>query len=146
MQSLVDTVKKLGVTQTVQFIGGQFDKEKEACFIDADAFILPSFSEGLPMAVLEAWSYRLPVIMTSFCNIPEGFEKGAALSIDTSPEGVASGIQELVSLSAEQRLQMGTNGYNLVKERFVWDNVARCTIHMYEWIAGKADKPDFIYQ
>ena len=35
--------------------------------------ILPSFSEGLPMAVLEAWAYGLPVLMTDHCNLPEGF-------------------------------------------------------------------------
>jgi hypothetical protein len=42
---------------------------------------LPSFSEGLPMSVLEAWSYGLPVVMTPECNLPEGFACGAALEI-----------------------------------------------------------------
>ena len=46
------------------FPGPVFGADKEAAFRCADAFILPSHSEGLPIAVLEAWSYGLPVFMT----------------------------------------------------------------------------------
>ena len=51
----------LGLQASVHFVGPQFDEGKAATLNRADAFILPSFSEGLPVAVLEAWSYRLPV-------------------------------------------------------------------------------------
>ena len=45
---------------------------KEACYRQCDAFVLPSFSEGLPMVILEAWAYGKPVLMTPECNIPDG--------------------------------------------------------------------------
>jgi glycosyltransferase involved in cell wall biosynthesis len=144
MQSLLDATQKLGIDKTVQFIGGQFDQNKEACFIDADAFILPSFSEGLPMAVLEAWAYQLPVVMTPFCNIPEGFDAGAAITIDTDPESIASGIDRLIALPEKERLKMGENGLSLVKQKFTWDKVAESTLKLYDWIAGKGAQPDFV--
>ena len=62
---------------------------------EVDAFILPSFSEGLPMSVLEAWAYQLPVVMTDFCNLPEGFEAGAAIRIEPDAESVFQGLEKL---------------------------------------------------
>ena len=144
MNSLLEQAKKLDIAKTVQFIGGQFGKDKERCFIDADAFILPSFSEGLPMAVLEAWAYKLPVLMTSFCNIPEGFDKKAAIRIDPDPESIATGINQLASLNERERVLIGENGFYLVSEKFTWEKVAEASIKMYKWISEGTEKPDFI--
>ena len=80
---------------SVLFLGPQFNEAKAACYADCDAFILPSFSEGLPMAVLEAWAYGKPVLMTPECNLPEGFAANAAIRIETNPESIAQGLSEL---------------------------------------------------
>lgn len=143
--SLHSITQKLKIGGTVQFIGGQFGENKNACFTHADAFILPSFSEGLPMAVLEAWSYKLPVIMTKFCNIPEGFEKGAAIEIEPEKQSILEGITKLFELTEEELLQTGINGYNLVKDKFTWEKVAASTLQMYKWVLGKTEKPGFIH-
>lgn len=143
--SLRAITKKLKIDNTVQFIGGQFGENKDACFTHADAFILPSFSEGLPMAVLEAWSYKLPVLMTRFCNIPEGFEKAAALEIEPEKQSIFEGMIKLFELTEEQRFRTGLNGYNLVKEKFTWEKVALSTLQMYNWVLGKTEKPNFIH-
>lgn len=63
----------LGVEMSVRFVGPQYGDDKEATLVRADAFVLPSFSEGLPVAVFEAWPWALPVLMTPQCNLPEGF-------------------------------------------------------------------------
>ena len=76
----------LGLQTSVIFLGPQFGADKSECYRACDAFILPSLSEGLPMAVLEAWALAKPVLMTPECNLPEGFEANAALRIGTTPE------------------------------------------------------------
>lgn len=144
MQSLTDATEKLNISDTVKFIGGQFGGDKETCFIDADAFILPSFSEGLPMAVLEAWAYKLPVIMTAHCNIPEGFEKDAAIKIETDVESISAGMEALFALSPQQRAMKGENGYTLVKDKFTWDKVSAATMDLYKWITGGNERPAFV--
>jgi poly(glycerol-phosphate) alpha-glucosyltransferase len=51
----------------VVFFGPAFGEDKEALLWSAEAFILPSFSEGLPMSVLEAWVFRFPRIRGRVC-------------------------------------------------------------------------------
>lgn len=145
MQSLKDMAGKLNVGDTIEFVGGQFGKQKNQAFIDADAFTLPSFSEGLPMAVLEAWSYKLPAVITPFCNLPEGFEADAAIQIDVTAESIAEGIKQLVGMTDEERTVMGENGYNLVKDKFTWEQIAKSTLKLYEWVVGKVEMPDFVH-
>ena len=66
------------------------------------------------MAVLEAWSYAKPVLMTPECNLPEGFETNAALRIGTTPEEIAAGLKVLREMSDDDRSQMGNRGRDLV--------------------------------
>jgi glycosyltransferase involved in cell wall biosynthesis len=144
LQSLLSLTQQLGLADSVHFVGGQFGNAKDSRYRQADAFILPSFSEGLPMAVLEAWSYELPVVMTSFCNIPEGFAHQAALPIEPTPESIAAGIQQLIACSDTERRQMGRRGYQLVSQSFTWEKVAEDTDELYQWVKGKAPQPTFV--
>jgi poly(glycerol-phosphate) alpha-glucosyltransferase len=144
LQSLRSLTQQLGIADSVEFVGGQFGTAKDSRYRQSDAFILPSFSEGLPMAVLEAWSYELPVVMTSFCNIPEGFAHQAALPIEPTPESIAAGIQRLMACSDTERQQMGQRGYQLVSQSFTWEKVAKATDELYQWVKGNAAQPAFV--
>jgi len=126
---------------SVMFHGPVFGEAKEALLRRADAFILPSFSEGLPMAVLEAWAHALPVLMTDFCNLPEGFAAGAALRIGTDAETIAEGLNELFEGSATDQRAMGARGRRLVEERFTWPRVAAEMEEVYRWLVGGGSKP-----
>jgi glycosyltransferase involved in cell wall biosynthesis len=145
LQSLLNKARRLQIMNTISFTGGLFGADKHNCFRDSDAFILPSFSEGLPMSVLEAWSYRLPVLITPACNLPEGYEKNAALRIETSPENIADGIRKLISMTDHEKKQMGKQGFEMVREKFSWSQVAGSMTHLYDWVLGKKEKPDFVF-
>ncbi|MFK8163476.1 MAG: glycosyltransferase [Lewinella sp.] len=134
----------LGISSTCHFIGGQFGEDKVACFSQADAFILPSFSEGLPMAILEAWSYALPVIMTPECNLPEGFAASAALQIGTDPEGICKGIMHMVEMPVEDLTAIGENGLKLVKRDYTWQSVATGMAALYQWLCHSGERPEFV--
>jgi poly(glycerol-phosphate) alpha-glucosyltransferase len=135
----------LGVGDSISFPGPQYGEEKEALLRNADAFILPSFSEGLPMSVLEAWSYGLPVVMTDFCNLPEGFSAGAALRIEPNIESIAQGLAQLDSMSETDLSAMGTHGRTLVERSFTWDKIAQDMKAVYEWCLG-GEKPTCIQE
>lgn len=141
---LKQLVRDHGLRDTVHFMGPMYGSNKEEAFSHADAFALPSHSEGLPMAVLEAWSHRLPVLMTPECNIPEGFEAGAALRVGPDMSSIAQGLRQLAATSQEERAAMGEQGRALVENQFTWPRVAQQMHRVYRWMLGEAEKPNCV--
>jgi poly(glycerol-phosphate) alpha-glucosyltransferase len=137
-------VDEMSLGESVAFLGPQFGAEKSHCFASAAAFILPSVSEGLPMVVLEAWSYGLPVVMTPHCNLPEGFRAGAALEIGTGPVAIGAGLDRLARMSDDQRRAMGHNGRRLCRERFSQERSSEAMRAVYRWLHGRGPRPDCV--
>lgn len=69
-------VAESGLSDKVSFPGAMFGQFKRACFSAADVFVLPSWSEGLPYALLEAMAAGLPVIATRVGAIPDVMMEG----------------------------------------------------------------------
>jgi len=126
------------------FIGSRFGEEKDHLLRSVDAFILPSFSEGLPMSVLEAWSYGLPVVMTEYCNLPEGFRANAAIEVTPDAGSVSDGIIELLSMEPEAREALGNNGRALVENLFTWEHIADDMKSVYEWCISGGTAPSCV--
>lgn len=63
--------KKLGIAEQTVFLGWVAGKAKDKVFKEATVFCLPSYAEGFPMSVLDAWTYGLPVITTPVGGIPD---------------------------------------------------------------------------
>ena len=134
-------IDELGAARTIRLVGPQFGDRKTASLAFADAFVLPSVSEGLPIAVLEAWSFGLPVLMTDACNLPEGFAAGAALRTGTDALPMAEALRALMAVSDADRQAMGARGRSLVQERFAWPTIAKQTSSVYEWVLGGGPPP-----
>ena len=130
---------------SVIFLGPQFNEAKSASYRHCDAFILPSFSEGLPMVILEAWACGKPVVMTPECNLPEGFSARAAIQITTDVEGIARGLTELFGQSTQELTELGRNGQRLTEEKFNWDRIAWQLRAVCEWLVCGASQPDCVY-
>src|SRR5512133_3850063 len=126
---------------SVVFLGPQFGAEKSECYRTCDAFILPSLSEGLPMTVLEAWSYAKPVLMTAECNLPEGFSAKAAVRIGSSSDEIAAGLKQLVEMNDDDRAAMGTRGRTLAATNFSWPRIGEQMRDVYEWALGGGAVP-----
>ena len=96
------------------------------------------------MTILEAWSFGLPVLMTPACNIPEGFEAGAAIEVKPDPDSLAVGLKRLVAMSPDERKAMGARGRELAAARFTWSRAASLMADVYRWILGRGDRPDCV--
>jgi poly(glycerol-phosphate) alpha-glucosyltransferase len=137
-------LKRVAAGTSVVFLGPRFGADKSECYRDCDAFVLPSLSEGLPMAVLEAWSYAKPVLMTPECNLAEGFEADAALRIGTTPQEIGTGLKVLCEMSDNDRSQMGNRGRALVATRFSWPRIGEQMRPVYEWMLGSGAPPETV--
>jgi glycosyltransferase involved in cell wall biosynthesis len=133
---LQDLVNERGVADRVTFCGPLYGADKAAAYAAASAFILPSFSEGLPMTILEAWAHGRPVLMTPACNLPEGFAAGAAQEIGTEPSGMAQTMLTFMQAGEDHRRSMGLRGRDLVARHFSWDRVARDLQDVYGWVTN----------
>jgi len=121
---LASLSRNLRTEASVRIVGAQYGKERDASYAAADAFILPSLSEGMPMSVLEAWAADLPVLMTRACNLPEGFKAGAAVEVRSESKPLAEGLLRFMRFPPSTLRVMGRRGRNLVRTRFSWKNSA----------------------
>jgi poly(glycerol-phosphate) alpha-glucosyltransferase len=144
-EALRTQVREIGADDSVHLLGPMFGEDKTAAFAHADAFVLPSHSEGFPMAVLEAWSYGLPVVKTPACNIPEGFEAGAALRTEPHADAIAESLSRLHQMSADDRQAMGRRGRDLVERRYSWQRIAQKMYDVYRWVLGDGPQPEFVW-
>jgi poly(glycerol-phosphate) alpha-glucosyltransferase len=143
LKSLVSTY---GIARDVSFVGPLYDDAKAAAYRFADAVVLPSHSEGLPMVVLEAWAYKKPVLMTPQCNLPEGFAVGAAIESQPDEDSLALGLAQLFEASDDERVRMGVHGWDLVNRKFTWPRVADEVHSVYRWLVGGGPSPACVVQ
>ncbi|WP_324826812.1 glycosyltransferase [Qipengyuania zhejiangensis] len=95
-----------GADTSIQFVGTAFGSQKAALFDVSRFLILPSLSEGLPMAVLDAWAAGRPTIMSDHCHVPIGFEAGAAIRCRTSADEIATALEQGFSLGENEWMAM----------------------------------------
>ena len=142
LESLTRLAQERGL-RNIEFTGPLFGKAKQDAYANCDAFILPSYSEGMPMTVLEAWAHRKPVLMTHACNIPEGFVAGGAYRIETDPQSLAAAL--VYHLDQPSALaETGDRGRRLVEERFTWERIVDQHIGLFAWLSGRGPRPHHI--
>ena len=76
-EKLMQKIEQGRLQHIVKFEGWVAGEKKIDLLNWADLFILPSFNEGLPISILEAMSYRMPIISTPVGGIPEVVKDGA---------------------------------------------------------------------
>jgi len=109
-------VDQYSLHERVEFVGWASGQSVREALLKSRALVLPSFAEGLPVAIMEACALRRPVITTAIAGIPELIKNGEngwlihAGSIDQ----LVSALESLVNCSAEQLNEMGEAGYQAV--------------------------------
>lgn len=109
----------LDLGASVEFLGWIDGDRKEELLKSADTFVLPSYNEGLPMSVLEAMSWGVPVVTTRVGGIPELITDGVnGFLIDAGDQKELSNALIKLGNNLYIRRSLGEAGYSRVKESF----------------------------
>ena len=133
----VDEVRKLAEQLEIQgrisCPGWLGPERKLAALASSTVFMLPSYAEGMPMALLEAMSWRLPVVTTPVGGIPRVIENevNGLLLAPGDIEGLAAAIRRLLEDPA-------------LRERL--GSAARATIETHFSLPDALEKLSRIYQ
>ncbi len=120
----------------VTFTGMLRDQMKWSALAAAEAFTLPSHSEGLSMSALEAMGMGLAVVVTRQCNLPEVKQHGAGWTIEPERRQLVAALHELLKNRPAENREIGLAGSRLVEQRYNWAAVARQTAEVYRWVLG----------
>jgi glycosyltransferase involved in cell wall biosynthesis len=114
-----------GGIERVELPGVVTGAAKIALLKQAGVFALPSYSEGFPMAVLEALAARRPVLISRGCHFEAAVEAGAGWSCDATVESVEQMLHAALRADDAERDQRGHAGRNLVEQNFQWPALAK---------------------
>ncbi len=128
-KNLEKYVSNRNLDSTVEFRGFELDEDK--IFPNIDILLITSETEGLPMSMLEAMSYSIPVISTKVGAIPKVLlDSASGILIDKNSSSLS---EAMASLDSPEKLQMmGTNGYTFVTDHYDIDDVSNTFESLYK--------------
>lgn len=137
--ALADRIRALRLERSVFMLG--YLQEPQRVLEETDLMVLPSHTEGLPNAALEALAMEVPVLATRVGGTPEVIADGETgrLVPSGSPEALAAAILEFVSDPHPWR-EMARRGRVLVEARFNFQHRTRQLEHIYSEVVARASR------
>lgn len=110
-------IERLRLEESVHLLGAQGESRVRREVLEARAFVLPSFAEGLPVVLMEALALNRPVISTYVAGIPELVEPGISgwLVPAGSVHALAQALREVLQTPVERLSTMGAAGARTVR-------------------------------
>ena len=123
VDSLKAAVSEYSFEQIISYRGWVTGKEKHDLLSSSDVFVLPSYNEGLPISILEAMTYGLPIVATPVGGIPEIVKDGVNGYLNAAGD-VASLAKSLEKCLVEHEVvkSFGKRSIDLVAP-YLQDNV-----------------------
>lgn len=136
-------VAEVSVGGDVVFLGARSDIPR--LLAAADAFLLSSISEGIPLTLIEAMGAGIPIVSTDVGGIPEVIEHGVSgLLAPAGDAGTLAAHLKSLWQNPEQRSQLAENGCQRAVERFSLEQMHRQYVDVYEQVLGRATPSRFV--
>lgn len=131
-ERLADFIKSNNLGDLIEMCGWVSGEDKNQLLSQCDAYILPSYIEGLPVSIIEAMTYGLPIISTKVGGIPEIVKDGknGILFNSGDKQALSNSIDLLVNDNKHRKL-MGMESLKMSKE-YLPDNIVYCLNEMYK--------------
>jgi glycosyltransferase involved in cell wall biosynthesis len=135
-QTLERTAEDLGVAPMVRFLG--FRPDISNLMRAADAYVMSSIFEGMPLALLEAGASELPIVATRVGGNAETLIEGRSglLVPAQNPAELGRAMCCVAGMSVEERRAMGRAGGEFVKGKYSLDVILDRWEQLYRQVAG----------
>ena len=122
------SLKKMAIKDNIVMTGFINGDKLTEVFCNAKLFTMPSYHEGLPIALLEAMSYELPVLVS---DIPANM----AIELNENDYFAVGNVHEL-SIALGKKLKNGDRvDYSKYLLKYDWDLIANQTLGIYESVS-----------
>jgi glycosyltransferase involved in cell wall biosynthesis len=112
---------------------GRLSRDEIRCFYArCDGFVLPSLYEAQPLSLLEAMACRVPAITTNVVGLGELAD--CTIVVDTSVEGLASGIDRLARMPASGKADLVERAFQRAQDHG-WSRVLDSYIRLYRSVS-----------
>ena len=118
-EAIKKLIREKNIMDNIVFPGWIREAKKDKALKEADVFFLPSYNEGMPMSVLDAMGYGLPVVSTNVGGIPKIVHNGEN-GYCCDPGDIQGFTNYLVLLLSndQYRKQAGKQSQKIVKEKY----------------------------
>ena len=125
--------EKLGIGDRVTMLGWVSGEAKQQAFTEADIYVLPSYSECMPIGILEAMSAALPIVATDVGGVPDTLNHGVQGFLVTPADigALTDALDNLIG-DAELRYKMGMAGRKRVQEYFAVELILKQVEALYQ--------------
>ncbi len=123
--------KKLGIEDSVKFLGYVPDKDLAPLYAGALAFLFPSLFEGFGLPILEAQACGCPVITSNLSSMPEVAGSGAILVNPFDIGDIVEGMKRVNNQDTRNKIIKA--GFDNIK-RFSWEKCAKETLEVLKTV------------
>jgi glycosyltransferase involved in cell wall biosynthesis len=139
-----DQMQAVGLADRTTYLGHVGGDQAGPVWGAAEGFLLPSYSEGFSMAILEAMAARRPVLLTTACHFAEAGRADAAVVVEPTAASVTAGFRSLLERSDSERADLAARARGLVEAYYTWDRQAAALAGVYDWLLGGGLPPDCV--
>ena len=118
-------VARHGVADMVKLAGWRSNQEVRAALKDARALLLPSYAEGLPIVIMEAFALRRPALTTTIAGIPELVDASCGWLVPPGDhDALVAALADALAADQARLAAMGAEGRARVEARHDIDRIA----------------------
>jgi glycosyltransferase involved in cell wall biosynthesis len=145
INALKQQIANKGLGEQIHIHPPRYGADKVTAYQNAALFVLPTYSENFGIVVAEALATGTPVITTQGTPWQQLDAVGCGWCIPTGKEALVKAFEAALQLPESTLNDMGVKGHRWITSNYSMTAVAKNMHHVYQWMLGKASRPDFVY-